>query len=860
MIDFFNNFHFLRPYFLFFFLLPIFFSLKNIGLGRKVSSWENICDKNLFKFQIVRFNDTQRRFLKRVFYVGLFTTIISASGPAWIKSDVPQITVENPSMFVLSLADNMQLRDVTPTRLDRAKFMISDITENLPEGQYGLMVYSSEPYLITPITEDPVIIKNLLQQINLNIVPDNGDRLDRAIALAVDRFKAANYTAGNILLLASDVSQRFEAVLKEVERAKSNHYNVHVIDTSFSGSDKLKIITQNSGGVYLSVKEQSPQKLLQELLNKDKEKSRISENSHSDYLDYGYYLTFIPLFCLLFFFRRGLLVVLLLLTFSPMAHASFLLNQNQEALNLFNNQEYDKALEKFQDNIWKGIVLYKQNKPDEALREFSKLKNDISFYNSGVILTKECKYKEALEAFNEAVKLNPKNGNALYNKKVLEDLFEKAKENPDVLKCTPPSQKNPSQCENKENNNSQNENSGQGQTNQPDQNNESADSNNSNAENNNSNQNSDENESNKDNSGNDNNDNSQQNNASEQNNSQSNDGSNGDNTEQSDEKQQEQQNESSEKENTSTQSNNEQSQNAEQSTKEKKERDKERTASNSENNQKNNADTGENKDTDSKENNSDSAGKDFSQNKDAKTDKQNSNENKKDSSGTDSKNNEVSQQNNPYEQKNSSSGDDSNNNDMQKNEASKENAQKNSSQSEKNQPNQNPSDDASQNDEQNNKSESNNKDMSNLSNSQKNADSPQKQNINTSQNQNSDNKNSDEKTENRDTSGQNDNQFYKDRPSQKDKNERNEESTNKTKTTVSNQMKQQNVRATDADEDTSQNLQSLEMRPSNKGNEAPIYDEEALAIQRRYREIPEDVGGLLREFIKKEYLKDRYHD
>ena len=33
-----------------------------------------------------------------------------------------------------------------------------------------------------------------------------------------------------------------------------------------------------------------------------------------------------------------------------------------------------------------------------------------------------------------------------------------------------------------------------------------------------------------------------------------------------------------------------------------------------------------------------------------------------------------------------------------------------------------------------------------------------------------------------------------------------------------------------------------------------------MAMQRQYREIPEDTGGLLREFIKKEYMKERYHD
>ena len=45
-----------------------------------------------------------------------------------------------------------------------------------------------------------------------------------------------------------------------------------------------------------------------------------------------------------------------------------------------------------------------------------------------------------------------------------------------------------------------------------------------------------------------------------------------------------------------------------------------------------------------------------------------------------------------------------------------------------------------------------------------------------------------------------------------------------------------------------------------EGDDDTEYNEEALALQRRYREIPEDVGGLLREFIRKEYRKDRYHD
>ena len=41
-------------------------------------------------------------------------------------------------------------------------------------------------------------------------------------------------------------------------------------------------------------------------------------------------------------------------------------------------------------------------------------------------------------------------------------------------------------------------------------------------------------------------------------------------------------------------------------------------------------------------------------------------------------------------------------------------------------------------------------------------------------------------------------------------------------------------------------------------SDAPKSDEKAQAKEQQYREIPEDVGGLLRAFIYKEYMKNRY--
>ena len=45
-----------------------------------------------------------------------------------------------------------------------------------------------------------------------------------------------------------------------------------------------------------------------------------------------------------------------------------------------------------------------------------------------------------------------------------------------------------------------------------------------------------------------------------------------------------------------------------------------------------------------------------------------------------------------------------------------------------------------------------------------------------------------------------------------------------------------------------------------QGNKEEKYDEKMQAKLQQYREIPEDVGGLLRAFIKNEYQQNRYNE
>ena len=435
MSEFWLNFHFLRPWFLCFLLAPVLLFFIKQKAGEQISSWGNVCDKNLLDFLLVKGSNAKNISLSGFIYLGMIAASIAAAGPCWKKTELPTFVIENPTMFVLSMAQDMMLTDISPSRLERAKFAITDLANNIPDGQFGLEVYSEEPYIITPISDDSELLKNLMPQIVSDIVPDHGDRLDRAMDMAVSRFEAAGYSQGNIILLASDVGQRFDLALENAKKAAQLGYKIYVIDTSYSGNEKLKLLAQNGNGLYLSVKSPDYQDIVRHISKNTEERTKLSQNLRAKFIDYGYYLLVIPLFCTLVFFRRGLLIWLMCCLLPTYASAGFLRNNNQEGLHLFNQGAYDEALQYFDNKDWRGAALYKQDKLEEALAEFKKSQTSLANYNQGVILTKLCKYKEAKEAFTKALQVNSLNKDAEYNLRVLNDLFERAKEDPSLLNC-----------------------------------------------------------------------------------------------------------------------------------------------------------------------------------------------------------------------------------------------------------------------------------------------------------------------------------------------------------------------------------------------------------------------------------------
>ncbi len=415
MMEFWYNFHFLRPWILLLLLLPLALYGAYFKGIKAQSSWQQVIDKRLLDYLLVKGSALKRRAYVWTGLIGLITAIIASAGPTWQKVEVPALSKQNPAFILLNLSSDMAEKDLTPSRLDRAKYKIKDFLGLLKDVQIGLEVYSSEPFVITPLTDDANILINLLPAISLDIMPTNGDRLDRALALAAEKIKSAGYTNGKLVVFAPDAGQGLDAALSTAKELKAQGFSIDIIGVSANANEKLAMIAKAGGGDYWNIRADDDKiAALAQELNQANGELNQSDNLRTVWLDAGWYLLILPLICVLSFFRRGILV-LFFVCLTNTAQAGFFTNANQDGLKAFSAGDFSTAATTFQNSDWKGASFYRSKDYAKAFAEYQKNNTPEGLYNQGNALAKGGKIDEAIAKYEEVLKQVPSHEDAKFN-------------------------------------------------------------------------------------------------------------------------------------------------------------------------------------------------------------------------------------------------------------------------------------------------------------------------------------------------------------------------------------------------------------------------------------------------------------
>ncbi len=451
------EFHFIRPYWLLA-LLPyvgiLFFLLKS-KLSR--GNWASVCDEDLLPYLLQEKAVTQSRWPLTTGALATLLIITAIAGPTWNRLPSPVFRNDSALVIALNMSPTMNAEDIKPSRLIRARYKIADILALRKDGQTALLVYSGDAFTVTPLTDDSETIASQLEALTTNIMPSEGSNTELAINKAVELFKQAGLQKGQIFLITDQVDDEGLSAAKHLDG-----YTLSVLGAGTNDGAPIALteggFMKNQQGTIVIPKLDS--KLLSKLAEIGKGRYQTITANDSDiknllagldqpmqqdgkenknilleqWDDKGPWLLAIALPLAALSFRKGLLCWILLLLL-PLPKNSYAFEwqdlwqtKNQQAQQAFQNNQYEKAADLFDNADWKAAAEYKAGQYDKALENLKDAKTELSAYNHGNALAQSGQLKEALQAYDQALALNPQNADAKFNRDLVEKEIKKQEE------------------------------------------------------------------------------------------------------------------------------------------------------------------------------------------------------------------------------------------------------------------------------------------------------------------------------------------------------------------------------------------------------------------------------------------------
>lgn len=227
-----SHFHFLRPYFFWAFIPLIMALLVSFKHSKSMREWLEVCDSHLLKHLMVSFTPKKRLLSLLLAAITGSLMILSASGPTWEKLPEVSYSKKKAYVIVLDLSNEMFAQDITPSRIERAKYKIQDLLNELKEGQVGLLVFTQEPFLVSPLTVDTKTLSLLLPELSPNIVPVDGHQINTALEMAGKLITQAGYQNGSIFLLTPNEATPVDMKTAQSLASKGIHVSVMGVGTT----------------------------------------------------------------------------------------------------------------------------------------------------------------------------------------------------------------------------------------------------------------------------------------------------------------------------------------------------------------------------------------------------------------------------------------------------------------------------------------------------------------------------------------------------------------------------------------------------------------------------------------------------
>lgn len=158
--------------------------LWRLGYMRRMSVLKLLFSKANLSLLIPPEMQARRRLKDILFLSGVFFLFVALAGLQWGKERRESVATYSQAIIATDVSLSMQAEDFKPNRLENAKTMLKMLFDDIAQERIGLIAFTSQAYMLCPITTDLDALKTLTEQLRTNMLPVAGTAISPTIELA----------------------------------------------------------------------------------------------------------------------------------------------------------------------------------------------------------------------------------------------------------------------------------------------------------------------------------------------------------------------------------------------------------------------------------------------------------------------------------------------------------------------------------------------------------------------------------------------------------------------------------------------------------------------------------------------------
>ena len=197
--------------------------------GRKLRmGLEALGTSSIKKFLLNRVKHSSIRLRSRIIILGIIFILLASAGPQ-IGMKLTELTRQGVDIFILlDTSTSMNAEDVKPSRMEKAKYELGRLLNNLEGDRAGLIAFAGSAHLHCPLTEDYSASRLFLNMMDTGLITTQGTDLAAAIQLALDHIEEDDEKF-KVFVLVSDGEDHQGEAITLAEQARDLGIIIHTL-------------------------------------------------------------------------------------------------------------------------------------------------------------------------------------------------------------------------------------------------------------------------------------------------------------------------------------------------------------------------------------------------------------------------------------------------------------------------------------------------------------------------------------------------------------------------------------------------------------------------------------------------------